>query len=89
MATTAVAWIAFAIVVVVFPSSPGPNGQTMNYTAVVGGGWLGVCLTYWYFPKYGGVHWFRGPAANIEPGSPVEIVEVTLLDEKNEKYSGE
>ncbi|KAJ3557764.1 hypothetical protein NM688_g1294 [Phlebia brevispora] len=59
-------WNMFAIVVVIFPTTPKPTSNTMNYTVVVGGGWIGLCILYYYLPKYGGVHWFKGPAANVD-----------------------
>ena len=52
-------------VVLMFPSEPNPGPQTMNYTVVVLGGVLSLALGYYYFPRYGGVYWFRGPVANI------------------------
>lgn len=38
----------------------------MNYTVLVLGGVLLLALAYFYFPKYGGVYWFKGPIANID-----------------------
>ena len=38
----------------------------MNYTIVVLGAWIALCLVYYYLPVYGGVHWFRGPIANTD-----------------------
>jgi hypothetical protein len=32
---------------------------------VLGGVWA-LSLGYYYFPKYGGYKWFRGPVPNIE-----------------------
>ncbi|KAH9946459.1 amino acid permease-domain-containing protein [Amylocystis lapponica] len=42
-----------------------PTGADMNYTIVVLGVWIALCLVYYYLPVYGGVYWFRGPIANI------------------------
>jgi len=39
----------------------------MNYTVVVLGGVFILSLAWYYFPKYGGLHWFIGPVANIRP----------------------
>lgn len=61
----------------------------MNYTVVVGGGWIGLCILYYYFPKYGGVYWFTGPMANIEQDSSVEEINVSIPDDKDEKSSNE
>jgi len=37
----------------------------MNYTVAVVGGVLTLSVVWFYFPKYGGVHWFQGPVRNI------------------------
>jgi hypothetical protein len=60
----------FITIVFLFPATPNPTAQTMNYTAVVLGGWLLLSLIFYYFPVVGGVHWFRGPIANIVVGEP-------------------
>ena len=49
-----------------FPTSPAPNSQSMNYTVVVLGGWLLFSIGFYYFPVIGGVHWFKGPVANTQ-----------------------
>jgi hypothetical protein len=43
-----------------------PSFNILLYTAVVviGGVLLGSVLWY-FFPKYGGVHWFKGPVPTI------------------------
>lgn len=51
--------------VVMFPTTPNPAADTMNYTVVVLGGVLILAFLYFYFPVYGGVHWFQGPIRNI------------------------
>ncbi|EMD30994.1 hypothetical protein CERSUDRAFT_127671 [Gelatoporia subvermispora B] len=65
VAIIAVCWMAFSAVTLAFPTTPAPTGPTMNYMIVVMGGWIALCLVYFYFPKYGGVHWFDGPRANL------------------------
>jgi hypothetical protein len=37
----------------------------MNYTVVVLGGVFILCLVWYYFPVYGGVHWFEGPVPTV------------------------
>lgn len=69
----AVAWMIFSIIILVFPSSPDPTAPDMNYTVVVLGGWILLCLVYYYFPVYGGIHWFRGPVANIDKGGDTKL----------------
>lgn len=56
----------FMTIVLMFPSAPNPTSDTMNYTVVVIGGVLSFALMYYYFPRYGGVHWFQGPVRNVE-----------------------
>ncbi|KAJ7902205.1 amino acid permease-domain-containing protein [Mycena leptocephala] len=66
IALTAVAWMVFMTVVLMFPTAPDPTAMTMNYTSVVFGGVLLLSVGYYYLPGYGGVHWFRGPVANVK-----------------------
>ncbi|GLB36976.1 putative APC amino acid permease [Lyophyllum shimeji] len=66
VAVTAVIWMAFIIVVFLFPANPNPGSANMNYTIVVQGGTLFLSIVYFYFPVYGGVHWFKGPVQTIE-----------------------
>jgi hypothetical protein len=55
----------FMIVVFMFPAIPGPTSHSVNYTVVVVGGTLMLSLSYYFFPKYGGRHWFSGPVETI------------------------
>jgi len=66
VATISVLWMLFMGIVFLFPSSPHTDVADMNYTVVVMGGTLLLSLTWYYFPKYGGVHWFTGPVRNID-----------------------
>ncbi|KZT28479.1 amino acid transporter [Neolentinus lepideus HHB14362 ss-1] len=66
VALVAVLWMMFCIVIFMFPTDPSPLAQDMNYTIVVLGGILFLCIVYYYFPRYGGVHWFQGPARNVD-----------------------
>jgi len=61
----AVAFMAFMTIISMFPTSPGANVTSMNYTVVIVGGVLLLSLAWYYFPVYGGVHWFTGPVLNI------------------------
>ncbi|KAI0727026.1 APC amino acid permease [Fomitopsis betulina] len=70
VAATAVLWMVFSIVIVVFPSMPAPDAANMNYTVVVLAAWMSLCLAYYYCPIYGGVYWFRGPLTNVAGGEP-------------------
>jgi hypothetical protein len=66
MAIVAVSFMSFLAVVFLFPSTPQTSVQDMNYTVVVLGGVMILSIGWYYFPKYGGVHWFTGPVRNIE-----------------------
>ncbi|KAG9316243.1 amino acid permease-domain-containing protein [Chiua virens] len=66
IAAIAVTYMAFMLVIFCFPSSPGPDATTMNYTSVVLGGVVALSLVWYYFPVYGGVYWFQGPTSNLE-----------------------
>ena len=71
VALIAVIWMIFVGVVFLFPSVPQPGTPDMNYSVVVLFGTLFLSLVWYYFPKYGGVPWFRGPVPTIveEEGS--------------------
>lgn len=66
VAAIAVAWMSLAVVIFAFPTTSGPTGSEMNYMVVVFGGWIALCLGYYYCPVYGGFYWFTGPRSNIE-----------------------
>lgn len=68
MAIVAVVWMIFMSIVFLFPTSPGPSALDMNYTVVVFAGVMLLSVLYFYFPKYGGVHWFAGPVRNVDIG---------------------
>lgn len=65
IAFLAVVWMAFMGVVFLFPTTPQPGTPDMNYTVVVLFGTLFLSLVWYYFPKYGGVHWFTGPVPTV------------------------
>lgn len=67
--TVSVLFMAFLATVFLFPSTPQTNVATMNYTVVVLGGVMILSVVWYYLPKYGGVHWFRGPISNIGTSS--------------------
>ncbi|RDX41178.1 APC amino acid permease [Lentinus brumalis] len=87
-ATISVLWMAFMGIVFLFPTSPGPAVADMNYTVVVLGGVLLLSVVWYYFPKYGGVHWFTGPISTIDqrtaPASarPSESTEAESMEKK-------
>jgi len=65
VAVVAVVFMVFMTIVFLFPMTPQTSVQNMNYTVAVLGGVLLLSLVWYYFPKYGGVHWFTGPVANV------------------------
>ncbi|KDQ54539.1 hypothetical protein JAAARDRAFT_209261 [Jaapia argillacea MUCL 33604] len=69
IAYTAIGWMVFMGVVFLFPASPAPTVASMNYTIVVMGGILILSLIWYYFPVYGGVHWFTGPIPTVDNGA--------------------
>ena len=52
-------------IVFIFPTTPAPQAAFMNYAVVVLGGILILSVIYFYFPKYGGIHWFKGPVKTV------------------------
>ncbi|KAJ8594344.1 amino acid transporter [Rhizopogon salebrosus TDB-379] len=85
VAATAVSWMLFMIVIFLFPATPQITVQEMNYTVVVLGGFMSIAVGWYYFPVYGGVHWFNGPIANIVPAINGQDYE----DSTSEKKKGE
>lgn len=63
---TAVLWMTFMGIVFLFPTSPQTDAPDMNYSVVVLGGVLVLSIAWYYFPVYGGVHWFTGPVRTID-----------------------
>ncbi|KAF5364943.1 hypothetical protein D9758_008081 [Tetrapyrgos nigripes] len=89
----AVTWMCVMSVIVMFPANPAPGVSGMNYTVVVHGGVLGLATLYYFFPKYGGRYWFRGPVvtvssselenvtSDLEKKVPEHVAEATPADE--------
>ncbi|KAL4246863.1 Amino Acid-Polyamine-Organocation Transporter [Abortiporus biennis] len=78
VAIIAVLWMLFMGIVFLFPATPGPEVPDMNYTIVVMGGVMFLSLVYYWFPKYGGIHWFKGPIPTIDDqvdGTTVDSLE--------------
>ncbi|PCH43032.1 APC amino acid permease [Wolfiporia cocos MD-104 SS10] len=66
VAFLSVAWMTFMGIVFLFPATPTTDVADMNYTIVVLGGVLLLSIAWYYFPVYGGVHWFTGPVPTVE-----------------------
>ncbi|KAF9219347.1 amino acid transporter [Gyrodon lividus] len=74
VAIISVSFMTFMDLVFFFPTTPQTNVTTMNYTVVVLGGVLLLSVVWYYFPVYGGVHWFTGPVSNVSAGDYTEGV---------------
>ncbi|KAF8168438.1 APC amino acid permease [Crassisporium funariophilum] len=81
----AVVFMLFMSIVFLFPTSPQTDVEDMNYTVVVFGGVMLLSLVWYYFPKYGGVHWFTGPVANIGSISSLERTDTSKSSDEGEK----
>ncbi|CAF3924510.1 unnamed protein product [Adineta steineri] len=73
----AVLWMMFIIVLLFFPTYQTPNAEQMNYAIVVIGFVVIFCLLYYYFPKYGGKTFFRGPVRTTDSNQEF-LVETTI-----------
>ncbi|KAF8347229.1 amino acid transporter [Amanita rubescens] len=76
----AVLFMAFIIVVFLFPANLNPGVQNMNYAVVVFGGVLILSIVYFYCPKYGGKYWFKGPIRTLDA---VDSQDGAVSDEKD------
>uniref|UniRef100_A0A0W0FUX8 Putative APC amino acid permease n=1 Tax=Moniliophthora roreri TaxID=221103 RepID=A0A0W0FUX8_MONRR len=72
IAITAVLWMTFMSIIVMFPADPDPGVSEMNYTVVVHAGVLFLATFYYFFPYGGGMYWFEGPRATIQVDYEVE-----------------
>ncbi|KAH8115111.1 amino acid transporter [Phellopilus nigrolimitatus] len=81
-AIISVLFMAFMFVVFLFPTDPGVPASEMNYTIVVLGSVMIFSLIYYYFPKYGGVYWFKGPIRTVEEEPEGSTIDGSLSDEK-------
>ena len=74
--------MTFLGVVFLFPDYTHPTSADMNYTVVVFGGVMLLSLIWYYFPKYGGVHWFTGPVSNFAAGDGSSDASAMSLNEE-------
>ncbi|KAF8833994.1 amino acid transporter [Paxillus ammoniavirescens] len=61
--TTAVVWVAFMVVMLLFPFTQTANSQTMNYSVVIVMAVFIFSSGSWVFSAR---HWFTGPVPNID-----------------------
>lgn len=67
VAWVAAIWLVFISIIVCMPSYiPVTGAADMNYACVVTGATFIFSTAWYYWPKYGGVHWFEGPKSNID-----------------------
>jgi len=57
--------MVFMSIIFLFPTTAQTDAENMNYTIVLLVGVLVFSLVWYYFPVYGGVHWFEGPVPNV------------------------
>ncbi|KAG1723081.1 amino acid/polyamine transporter I [Suillus paluster] len=85
IAVIAVSGMVVMIIVFFFPSTPQTTVQEMNYTVVVLGGYMFLAVSWYYFPVYGGVHWFKGPVSNLTPAITGDHRDHGSVSEKEEQ----
>ncbi|KAJ3825802.1 amino acid/polyamine transporter I [Lentinula raphanica] len=79
----AVLFMLLMSVILLFPAEPALAGSaTMNYTVLVIGGVMLFSTAYYFFPVYGGRHWFKGPVVTVTDEASDSKTWVSL--EKNE-----
>jgi hypothetical protein len=69
VAMVAVLFMSFLDTIILFPASPHTDVKDMSYTVVVLGRVTPLSVVWYYFPKYGGVHWFTDPILEISLSS--------------------
>ncbi|VDB94224.1 unnamed protein product [Peniophora sp. CBMAI 1063] len=83
-------WMAFNGIIFLFPTTMKTDVADMNYTVVVLGGVLILALIWYYFPVYGGVHWFTGPVPNVDGHEAHKWGGASVGDgEESPRYSNE
>ncbi|KAF7795154.1 hypothetical protein EIP86_006302 [Pleurotus ostreatoroseus] len=89
VALIACSFMAFMFVVFLFPATPAPSVPDMNYAVVVLGGTMILSLVWYYFPVYGGVHWFTGPIPTLsdEDGSDASSDSMTMAKKEGVEVS--
>ncbi|EJC97506.1 amino acid transporter [Fomitiporia mediterranea MF3/22] len=90
-AIISVLWMAFMFLVFLFPTNPAPaSAGDMNYSVVVLGSIMLFSILYYYFPKYGGVYWFKGPVRTVgDLNSAGKQRDARELDETGEARNSE
>ncbi|KAJ7511673.1 APC amino acid permease [Mycena galericulata] len=81
VAGIALLWMSFMTLVLLFPTAPNPNAPDWNYTVVVLAGVFSIALGYYYFPVFGGRHWFGGPVSTVETENEEKLSSSDKLDD--------
>ncbi|KIK65794.1 hypothetical protein GYMLUDRAFT_38280 [Collybiopsis luxurians FD-317 M1] len=87
---SAVMFMIFMCVILLFPAEPGVlNAGEMNYTVVVLGAVVLLSTAYYFFPVYGGVHWFKGPVVTMDESESNDLVDSGSFEKaKSEPLEG-
>ncbi|KAF9220253.1 amino acid transporter [Gyrodon lividus] len=85
IAVIAVIFMIVMVIVLCFPSTPQLQAADMNYTSVVLGGVMALAMIWYYFPVYGGVHWFQGPVPNTKANHGRSIQDAEITDVKTSR----
>ncbi|PWN49138.1 amino acid transporter [Violaceomyces palustris] len=67
-------WVAFIVVILLFPANPGPSPQDMNWSVLILGLILLSSYAWWFFSAH---KWYKGPIGNLSAHNPVEPTEET------------
>lgn len=82
-----VIWMIFIFILLLFPVTPGPNAQQMNYAIAVLGAVFVFCIVYYYVPGFGGKTFFKGPVRTVDEimgETPPDYGQPVPLSEKAE-----
>ncbi|KAF8461313.1 amino acid/polyamine transporter I [Gautieria morchelliformis] len=88
VAITSILFMIFINIIFFFPTSPQTTTPSMNYSVVVMSGVTFGSLVWYYFPVYGGVHWFTGPVRTVEGDLSIKgstVVDVDQIEGEKDK----
>ena len=69
-------YISFVCIVLLLPQYYPVTGATLNYAPVMIGSITLISTVGWIFPKWGGMHWFKGPQRTISEREVLEGVSI-------------
>ncbi|PPR02833.1 hypothetical protein CVT24_002230 [Panaeolus cyanescens] len=88
VAIVAVSFMTLMSIVFLFPETPETTVQDMNYTVAVFGGVMVLSIIWYFFPVYGGMHWFEGPKKTIEAEEHAKEILDNTSDEERGSSEG-